>query len=45
MIKKTSLYIEEELLKTLKLIAIEQEKKVNDLIIEFIKNQVKGSEF
>lgn len=35
-IKKTSLYIEEEVLKELKKLAIEYDKKVNDLILHAI---------
>lgn len=36
--KKTSLYIQENLLKKLKLQALDENKKVNDLILEIIQN-------
>lgn len=39
MVKKTSLYIEEDLLKKLKIIAVEQGRKVNELIIEAIEEK------
>jgi len=41
-IKRTSLYIDEELLKDLKILSVEQGKKVNDLIIEFIKKELEN---
>lgn len=43
MIKKTSLYIEDELLKKLKVKALDEDKKVNDIIIELIKEKLKES--
>lgn len=40
MIKKTSLYIDEELLKELKILAIQQGKKVNDLIVKYVEEGI-----
>ncbi|MEW9097387.1 MAG: hypothetical protein AB2417_20125 [Clostridiaceae bacterium] len=39
-VKRTTLYIDEELLKKLKVLAIHEGKKVNDLIIESIENEL-----